>query len=39
MDIQNELDEIIKFETNNQLNNYSVIHFNKVKSKLFIDEY
>ena len=33
------LKEIIKFETNSQLNNYSLIHFNKVKSKLFIDEF
>ena len=39
IDIDMALKEIIKFETNNQLNNYSVIHFNKVKSKLFIDEF
>ena len=39
IDIDEALKEIIKFETNNQLNNYSVIHFNKVKSKLFINEY
>ena len=39
INIDMALKEIIKFETNNQLNNYSVIHFNKVKSKLFIDEF
>ena len=39
INIDEALREIIKFETNNQLNNYSVIHFNKVKSKLFINEY
>jgi len=39
IDIDMALKEIIKFETNNQLNNYSLIHFNKVKSKLFIDEF
>lgn len=39
INIDEALKEIIKFETNNQLNNYSVIHFNKVKSKLFINEY
>ena len=39
INIDMALKEIIKFETNNQLNNYSLIHFNKVKSKLFIDEF
>ena len=39
IDIDEALKEIIKFETNNQLNNYSVIHFNKIKSKLLINEY
>ena len=39
INIDMALKEIIKFETNNQLNNYSLIHFNKVKSKLFINEF
>ena len=39
INIDMALKEIIKFETNNQLNNYSLIHFNKIKSKLFIDEF
>ena len=39
INIDEALKEIIKFETNNQLNNYSVIHFNKIKSKLLINEY
>ena len=39
INIDMALKEIIKFETNNQLNNYSLIHFNKIKSKLIIDEF
>ena len=39
INIDMALKEIIKFETNNQLNNYSLIYFNKVKSKLFINEF
>ena len=39
VDIDEELIRIKKFQTNNQLNNFSIIYFNKVKNKLIINEY
>ena len=39
IDIDEELEKFIKYETNNQLNNYSSIYFNKVKNNLLINEY
>ena len=36
---QNLGKKIIKFETNAQLNNFSIIYFNKVKNYLSINEY
>jgi len=38
VDIQNELTKLINFETNNQLNQYSKIYFNKVKKDLEVSE-
>ena len=38
IDIDIELDNLVKFETNNQLNNYSVMYFNKIKNNSLIDE-
>jgi len=38
VDVQNELTKLINFETNNQLNQYSKIYFNKVKKDLEISE-
>ena len=37
--LEEELKKNIQFETNSQLNNYSVLHFNKVKNNLSINEY
>ena len=34
-----ELEKLISFEMNNQLNNFSNIHFKKIKNKLIINEY
>ena len=39
INIDEELEKFIKYETNNQLNNYSSIYFNKVKNNLLINEY
>ena len=39
INIDKELEKFIKYETNNQLNNYSSIYFNKVKNNLLINEY
>ena len=39
IDVGLELEKLIKYETNNQLNNYSTIYFNKVKSQISINEY
>ena len=39
MDMGLELEKLIKYETNNQLNSYSTIYFNKVKSQILINEY
>lgn len=39
MDMGLELEKLIKYETNNQLNSYSTIYFNKVKSQISINEY
>ena len=39
INIDEELEKFIKYETNNQLNNYSSIYFNKVKNSLLINEY
>jgi peptidyl-prolyl cis-trans isomerase SurA len=39
VDLNKELETIIKFETNAQLNNFSIIYFNKVKNYLSINEY
>ena len=38
VDVQNELTKLINFETNNQLNQYSKIYFNKVKKDLGVSE-
>ena len=39
IDMGLELEKLIKYETNNQLNSYSTIYFNKVKSQISINEY
>ena len=39
LDINVELEKIIEFELNNQLNNFSTIYYNKVKDNLSINEY
>ena len=39
INIEEELEKFIKYETNKQLNNYSSIYFNKVKNNLLINEY
>ena len=39
LDIDVELEKIIDFELNNQLNNFSTIYYNKVKDNLSINEY
>ena len=38
IDIDKELKELIKFETNKQLNVFSKIYFEKIKNKSNIDE-
>ena len=38
IDINNELEKLIKIKTNQQLNQYSNIYFNKVSKKFFINE-
>ena len=37
IDLDKELKELIKFETNKQLNVFSKIYFEKIKNKLNID--
>lgn len=39
IDIEAELNKFIQFEMNNQLNNYSLIYFKKLKSNTIINEY
>lgn len=39
IDLDEELENLIKFEMNRQLNNYSTIYFNKIKNNLNINEY
>lgn len=39
INIDLELEKLIKYETNSQLNSYSTIYFNKVKSQILINEY
>ena len=39
INIENELKKMIDFETNNQLNSFSNIYFNKIKNNLSINEY
>ena len=39
IDLEKELEQSIQYEINNQLNNYSVIHYNKIKNKQIINEY
>ena len=39
VNLEEELKKNIQFETNSQLNSYSVLHFNKVKNNLSINEY
>ena len=34
-----ELEKLINFEINNQLNNFSSIFFNKIKKNIIINEY
>jgi len=38
IDINNEVEKLIKIKTNQQLNQYSNIYFNKVSKKFFINE-
>mgnify|MGYP000075394485 FL=1 len=38
VNVENELKKLIKFEKNNQLNQYSKIYFNKIKKNLEINE-
>ena len=38
IDLEKELEQSIQYEINNQLNNYSVIHYNKIKNKQIINE-
>jgi len=38
-DLKNELNKLIQFKTNEQLNQYSNIYFNKIKKDLVINEY
>ena len=35
---QEELNKLVKFETNKQLNQFSKIYFSKVSANYFIDE-
>ena len=39
IDKNKELEKLIKFELNNQLNNYSTMLFNKIKKEIIINEY
>ena len=39
INVDKELNRLIEIELTNQLNNYSTIHFNKIKSNQFINEY
>ncbi len=39
IDLNQELSNLKKFQTNNQLNNFSIVYFNKVKNNLTINEY
>ena len=39
IDKDKELEKLVKFELNNQLNNYSTMLFNKVKKEIVINEY
>ena len=38
INVENELKQLINFEKNNQLNQYSKIYFNKIKKNLQVDE-
>ena len=38
LDVNKELDKIIKEKTNQQLNQYSIIFYNKIKKDIIIDE-
>ena len=38
INLEDELRELIKFETNKQLNTFSTIYFEKIRSKLNINE-
>ncbi len=39
INLEEELKKIIQYETNKQLNNYSVLYYNKVKNKLTVNEF
>lgn len=39
LDLEKELRKLIEYETNNQLNTYSNIHYNKIKKDIIINEY
>ena len=39
INLDNELEKRIQYELNIQLNNYSTLHFNKIKNNLIINEY
>jgi len=38
INLENEIKEATRFETNRQLNNYSMIYYNKIKNKYLLDE-
>ena len=39
IDVDKELEKLIEIELTSQLNNYSTIFFNKIKSNQIINEY
>ena len=39
INLENELENLVKFELNNQLNNYSTMLYNKIEKSLIINEY
>ena len=39
INLEKEIEKSIQYEINNQLNNYSIIHYNKIKNKQIINEY
>ena len=39
INIDNELDEMIRYETNKQLNQFSLLYYKKLKQNILINEY